>query len=323
MLVMPLDALAALPEEFVAGLESDLQVLLVKRLDFEAAVEKLEPVSLPESWIQAAAAQNITIETTDDLTPEIVGGIASFAPELLDDLTPEMLLVMPVDTLAALPIDYLAELDPTTQVMLAIRLVDADIELDPVPLPDSWIQAGTAQGITLETTADLTPEIITGIAGVAPQMLGELTPIMLLVMPLDTLTALPEEFVVGLDSDVQILLVKRLDVEAAPEELEPVPLPESWIQAAAAQSLTIETTDDLTPEIVEGIASFAPELLDDLTPEMLLVMPVDALIALPTDYMAGLDPALQSQLQERIDGAVRNRRTAGYGRAAACLAGSR
>jgi multidrug efflux pump subunit AcrB len=304
MLVMPLDALAALPEEFVAGLDSDLQVLLVKRVDFEAAVEELEPVPLPESWIQAAAAQSLTIETTDDLSPELVGGISSFAPELLDDLTPEMLLVMPVDALAALPIDYLAKLDPSLQVLLAIRLVDADVELDPVPLPDSWIQAGAAQGITLETTADLTPEIVTGIAGFAPQMLDELTPLMLLVMPLDTLTALPEEFVAGLDSDVQLLLVKRLEVDAALEEPEPVPLPESWIQAGAAQGLTLETTDDLTPEIVGGIASFAPELLDDLTPEMLLVMPVDALIVLPLDYMAGLDPELQSQLQERIAGAA-------------------
>ena len=392
MLVMPLDALAALPEEFVAGLDSDLQVLLVKRLDVEAAVEELEPVPLPESWIQAAAAQSLTIETTDDLTPEIVGGIASFAPQLLDDLTPEMLLVMPVDALVALPIDFLVELDPTTQVLLAIRLVDAAVELDPVPLPESWIQAGAAQGITLETTADLTPEIITGIAGVAPQMLDELTPIMLLVMPvdalaalpidylaeldpslqvvvairladagveldplplpeswiqagaaqgitlettadltpeiitgiagvapqmldeltplmllvmpLDALTTLPEEFVAGLDSDVQLLLVKRLDVEAELEEPQPVPLPESWIQAGAAQGLTLETTDDLTPEIVAGIASFAPQLLDDLTPEMLLVMPVDAVIVLPTDYMTGLDPELQSQLQERVAGAA-------------------
>jgi multidrug efflux pump subunit AcrB len=304
MLVMPLDALAVLPEEFIAGLDSDLQVLLVKRLDVATAVEELEPVSLPESWIQAGAEQGLTLETTDDLTPEIVGGIASFTPELLNDLTPEMLLVIPVDALATLPIDYLAEFDPSLQVLLAIRLVDADVEFDPVPLPESWIQAGAAQGITLEITADLTPEIVTGIAGFAPQMLDGLTPFMLLVMPLDTLTALPEEFVAGLDSDVQLLLVKRLDVEAALEEPEPVPLPESWIQAGAAQGLTLEITDDLTPEIVGGIASFAPELLDDLTPEMLLVMPVDALIVLPSDYMAGLDPELQSQLQERIAGAA-------------------
>ncbi|MEA3439937.1 MAG: efflux RND transporter permease subunit, partial [Chloroflexota bacterium] len=169
-----------------------------------------ESIPLPDSWVQAGAAQGLTLETTADLTPEVIEGIASFAPQMLDDLTPEMLLVMPVDALAALPIDYLAELDPTTQVKVAIRLVDAGVELDPVPLPDSWVQAGVAQGITLETTADLTPEIVTGISSFAPQMLDELTPIMLLVMPVDALAALPIDYLAELDPTAQVLVAIRL-----------------------------------------------------------------------------------------------------------------
>ena len=41
-----------------------------------------------------------------------------------------------------------------------------------IPLPDTWQQAGTAQNIKLETTNDLTPEIIGGILNFAPQNAG-------------------------------------------------------------------------------------------------------------------------------------------------------
>ncbi|MEA3440764.1 MAG: efflux RND transporter permease subunit, partial [Chloroflexota bacterium] len=270
----------------------------------DADVE-LDPVPLPDSWVQAGVAQGITLETTADLTPEIVTGIASFAPQMLDELTPIMLLVMPVDALATLPIDYLAELDPTAQVLVAIRLVDADVELDPVPLPDSWIQAGVAQGITLETTADLTPEIVTGIASFAPQMLDELTPIMLLVMPLDALTALPEEYLAGLDSDVQMLLAKRLEVEAAEDEPieteEPQDtgeLPPAWQAAGKSQGIILVVPEDVTPEIIQGIASVAPQMLDMLTPEHLHRFSPEVLAWLPADYIASLDSDLQDELDQ-------------------------
>ena len=182
---------------------------------------------------------------------------------------------MPLDALAALPTDYLETLDDELQAHLAERLrwLDPELVLEPMPLPASWIQGAAAQNITIETTDDLTPELVGGIADFAPQMLADLTPEMLLVMPLDALSALPEEFLQSLDDDVQCQLVDRLAAVEDEDEPEPVPLPESWIQGAAAQNITIETTADLTPEIVGGIAAIAPQMLEDLTPEMLLAMP--------------------------------------------------
>jgi hypothetical protein len=175
---------------------------------------------------------------------------------------------------------------------------------DGIPLPDSWIQAAAAQNVTLETTSDLTPEMVSAVVNFAPQFLEDLTPEMLLVMPLESLAALPEDYLLSLDPDLQGQLVERLsEMEAQPEptpEPDPVPLPDSWIQAAAAQNLTLETTADLTPEIVGGIASFAPQYLEELTPEMLLAMPVDALAAVPVDFLQTLDEGLQAQLAERL-----------------------
>jgi hypothetical protein len=95
-----------------------------------------EGLPLPDSWIQAAAAQNVTLETTSDLTPEMVGAVVNFAPQFLEDLTPEMLLVMPLESLAALPEDYLLSLDPELQAQLAERLSEMEAQDEPTPEPE-------------------------------------------------------------------------------------------------------------------------------------------------------------------------------------------
>jgi multidrug efflux pump subunit AcrB len=255
-------------------------------------------VPLPDTWKQAGAAQNVSLETTNDLTPAVIEGIVSFAPQMLQDLTPEMLLAMPIDALAALPEDYLLTLDTEIQAQLLERLSQVPGEVEAIPLPDSWIQAAAAQNVILETTQDLTPEMVGGIVDFAPQMLEDLTPEMLLAMPLDALAAMPEAYLQSLDPELQAQLLERLSQAAG--EAEPVPLPDSWIQAAAAQNVTLETTDDLTPEIVGAMADFMPQMLEDLTPEMLLAMPVDALAAIPESYIETLDVGLQEALTERL-----------------------
>ncbi|MEJ2736055.1 MAG: efflux RND transporter permease subunit, partial [Anaerolineae bacterium] len=270
-----------------------------------------------DSWVQAAAAQGMTLETTADLTAQVVTGIASLAPQMLEELTPEMLLAMPLDALAGLPEGYIQTLDAEIQAQLAERLESAEPEgepepgaeePEPVPLPDSWVQAAAAQGMTLETTADLTAQVVRGFASLAPQMLEDLTAEMLLVMPLDALAALPEEYVQTLEADLQAQLAERLESakpegepEAGGEEPEPVALPESWTEGAAARGTKLETTADLTPMIMRSIILMAPEGLEELTPEMLLAMSRDVLEALPQDYLDTMEPELQAQLVQRME----------------------
>lgn len=304
LLVMPLDALKALPDEYLAGLNGDVQALVVIRLEPKSGVEEMEPAPLPTSWVEAGAAQGLTLKTTADLTAEVIEGIVAFAPQMLDELTPEMLLVLPIDALTALPHDYLAGLDPEQQTQLAERITsEFDMEmLEAVDLPESWVQAAAAQGQTLETTEDLTPEVVEGFVAFAPQMLEDLTPEMLFVMPLDALATLPDDYLAGLDVYVQVLLVNRLDAGIELDEPEPVALPESWIEAGSAQGLTLETTEDLTPQVIEGIVSFAPQMLEELTPEMLLVMPIEALLAaLPSEFVSELDSDVQVLLVKRLE----------------------
>lgn len=256
-----------------------------------------EGLPLPDSWKQVGTAQNIKLENTNDLTPEIVAGVVSFAPQMLEDLTPEMLLAMPLDALAALPEDYLQSLDPELQSQLSERLslLDAQVELEPVLLPDSWIQAVAAQNVTIETTADLTPEIVSTIASFAPQMLQDLTSEMLQAMPVDALAALPTSYLETLEPDLRELLSKRLAEQPDSEDVGALPL--SWKAAGQAQGITLELPEDVNVEILRGISSFAPQLLQDLTPENLRRFSPEVLGWLPEDFILTLDEALRAELE--------------------------
>jgi multidrug efflux pump subunit AcrB len=166
---------------------------------------------------------------------------------------------------------------------------------EPVPLPQSWIDGAKLQGLTIETTADLTPELVGGIALVAPQFLQELTPEMLLAMPVDALAELPDSYLQTLDEDIQAQLAERLASAPEPEQ-DPDALPPVWKTAGQAAGVTIEYPEDVTPEILQGIVSFAPQLLQPLTPDHLRRFSPEVLGWLPADYIESLDPVLRSEL---------------------------
>ncbi len=271
-----------------------------------AEAGEVEPVDLPASWVQAAAAQGMTLTTTADLTPQVVAAIAGFAPQMLQELTPEMLLAMPLDALAALPADYVQALDPELQAQLAERAAatpepEEEAEAGPVALPPSWTEGAAAWAVRLETTDDLTVLIMKNILLRTPEALDDLTPEMLLAMPLDVLEALPAEYLQSLDPELQTQLAARL----APEEAaEPEPtqdaamLPDIWQAAGQSLGLTLVMPEDVTPEIIQGVAGVAPELLDLLTPEHLRRFSPEVLGWLPADYVEGLDPELRAELDE-------------------------
>ncbi len=303
--------------EAVAAKEAGVNVLTGEPLDAAAIIEvptatpepepTAEPVeetvatgvALPDEWVQAAAAQGVTITTTADLTPEFIGAIVTLAPESLQLLTPEMLLVMSAEQLAALPEEYFATLDEETQAALAEKAAAnaaAMAESEPVALPEEWVQGAAAQGVTITTTADLTPEFIGAIVTLAPESLQLLTPEMVLALSPEQLAVLPEEFIASLDEGTQAALLARLESSAETPTVEPVALPEELVAGAAAQGLTITTTADLTPEMLGGIAQVVPESLQLLTPEMWRSMPPETLAAVLPVAGAALDADLVAQL---------------------------
>jgi HAE1 family hydrophobic/amphiphilic exporter-1 len=172
---------------------------------------------------------------------------------------------------------------------------EAEPTPEPVPLPQSWIDGATLQGMTIETTADLTPELVGGIASFAPQYLEELTPEMLLAMPLDALAAVPESYLQTLDEGLQAQLTERL--ASVPEVEDTGELPPVWKSAGQAQGIELNVPEDVTPEILQGLVSFAPQLLQPLTPDNLRRFSAEVLAWLPADYIETLDPALRGELE--------------------------
>ncbi len=225
----------------------------------------VEPVPLPDSWIQGAAAMGLTLATTADVTAEVVEGIVAYAPQMLDELTPEMLLAMPPDVLLVLPEDLLGALPEEVRQEITRRL--AALEAEPgegasgeaPALPDSWIalaeQAETSVPIAFTTAADLLNNplgmrvadmlnlvVSSGMLPDPAALLGDLTPEIVLwwlEQDPDSLAGLAPE-VVGLLSDEVLavlppeLLAELVEVapEAEGQAAEAPPLPDSWLALA-------------------------------------------------------------------------------------------
>jgi len=249
-------------------------------------------VDLPQNWIDLAAVQGATIATTDDLTPEMVAGALSLAPELLNDLTADMILAAPADVIAAIPADVIATLTSDQQAAFAERSAQPEA----IKLPATWIAAASAQGVTIETTAELTPEFIGAIASFAPDMLGELSSEMILALSNESLAALPVEFLASLDPELQSQLIDRIGSATGVAPVSTGELPAIWQAAGDAQGIALVVPEDVSPQILQGIAAAAPQLLDLLSPEHLVRFSPETLAWLPASYIQGLSTALQTEL---------------------------
>ena len=315
VLAAPLDAVAVVPPELIGALDPEVQAAFAERMaELPSSEGAVEPVALPDTWIIAAQTQGITIATTNDLTPELVGIIAGFAPELLPDLAPEMLLAMPLDALAALPQGYFLSLDPEVQNQLVERLASASVPEESGALPAVWQAAGQAQGITLAAPEDVTPEIIQGVASLAPQLLDLLSPENLRRFSPEVLAWLPSEYLDALDPDLRAELDRlaadlggagALAAQAAAEAealAEGAPqLSGSWLrppQNDPTAPSRFQTAADLINNgfapsaagflnlLVSGGQPTAPELMGDLTPEV-----ITWLDGIEPGFLASLEPA--------------------------------
>ena len=199
-----MDALAALPESYLETLEPELQKALAERL--ASAPESEDTGALPASWKAAGQAQGITLEEPEDVTVELMQGISSFAPQLLQDLTPEHLLRFSPEVLGWLPEDYIqsldealvAELDAIAEPVGGVGALAAQAEAEADELASEapelsglWREApaeGAGAFPTFETAADLFTTGFTDSAAEllnlllesgqaqAPQLIADLTP---------------------------------------------------------------------------------------------------------------------------------------------------
>ncbi len=331
LLALPAEVVAALPAELLAALDSGMQQTLTNAAIYAAQLEAaavevagmpvmpaLPSLPLPESWTAGAAAMGMTLATSSDITPEIMGGIAAAAPQLLADLTPELWRAIdPSAVAAALP--AVAEtMEPALLAQLtAIQLAANGIAAEPLPLPESWVSMAQMAGLTLETTADIPAEAIEQLASLAPQLLGDLTGDLLLALPPEVLSAMPEKFLSSLDEGMQQTIAAINALTAVPEmiveeggepvvepeapEVDPARLPDILIQGAKSFGMEIEFAQDLTPEFIRPLAAAGPQaeaMWLMLTPDHLRLLQPEVIALLPMSFLETLDPALLAELDE-------------------------
>ncbi|MBT7819161.1 MAG: efflux RND transporter permease subunit [Chloroflexi bacterium] len=288
---LPSEVIVEIPEEETVS-ESVPETVVTE----EPAAENSSATLLPESWIQAFAGQGITISSPADLLPEMVQGILANAPIMLQELTPEMLYEMSPETLAILPPEFFAQLP--AEVMENLMSM-ANSSEEGLPLPESWIQTFAAQGQTVANTNDLNGEMVAGIVAYAPEMLAELTPEILLVLPLDAIGALPQELILSQAPEIQAQIIDRVAQATVPEEnSDPNVLPLSWQAAGEGQGFPLNTVADITVETIQGMASVAPQIFDALSPDNLRLFTPELLAWLPGEFIAKLDIELQMELNE-------------------------
>jgi HAE1 family hydrophobic/amphiphilic exporter-1 len=296
------DAIRALSDDFLTGLDPELRAQLDAIL-----LTNGKSLPLPQSWVDAAAALSIGIETTADLNPDLISLLYANNPEIFTDLTDDLVLAFAPPVQLALPAEARARLSDAVKA-----------QLDYPNLPASWQAYGDKIGIALRTTADVTPEVLDGSITVLAFDLSAIPVINasassdeLSLAQLKTMVAdrvVPElEALDGVGGvtvsggqalDPDKVLAARDAVERSITRRGTGPrLPLIWTVMAAQQGTPLQTVGDLTPDFIRVASGLGRAVFSELTPEMLRAMSPDVLAALPGYYVAELDEGLRSELE--------------------------
>jgi len=281
----------------------------------------VEPVPLPDEWVQGAKAMGVTMETTEDITPEMIGMMLQFQPQSLAMVTWEIWQALAPEVLAAVPESALEYVDPeiadeVAELIAAAKAYlaqpasetpEAKPTVEPVPLPEEWVAQAAQMGLKLETTADITPEMMGMLIQFQPQALGTFPLEVWQALAPEVLAVVPESALEYVEPEIAdevaelIAAAKEPEAEETPEAeptADPDLLPQIWQMAGQQQGITLEKASDITVEILRGIVGFAPQALDMLTPHHLKSLAPEVLAWLPEDFIAKLPADLRAELEE-------------------------
>lgn len=278
---------------------------------FVANGEMPEPQPLPAEWVAAGEANGQVFTDTTSLTPEVIMGVAQFAPDLFFTLDEPTILAIAPAGQAALPSEFIETLDEGLQQTLNVIAIrdaqylatltieeeaeEAFVYVDPLPLPPEWVAAGEQFGQVISHTGQIDAQAMGGIVTIAPELLNVLSPAQWRVLHPDAL----EIAIPAVSDTLTPSLLIELDaiiIAANGQFPEPAPLPDSWLTAADNIGMAVTTTADFDAVTFEILVGDAPEILEDLTPELLLSFSADALRGIPGPYYTSLDPSLQQTL---------------------------
>ncbi len=256
------------------------------------------PFPIPLLVQAQAAAVRVTLETTDDLTPELVAQLEAIDPGFLRSAAVAIVESLPAGGIAALPQDVIAALPSDLQLELA--------EISGGTLPS----AAVAQDTEAEEVADVNQESQdeaesdTESDSVSTDEDAESarTIRIVVVQPGETADSIAARFGSGAD-DIE----DENDLEAGefpdPGTLLRVPIPDEIDRLPPVWRLAgAEEPADITPDVLETVVAAAPSAVSELTPEQLVALPAETIQRLPAAFLARQDDRVREALVARRDG---------------------
>jgi HAE1 family hydrophobic/amphiphilic exporter-1 len=217
-----------------------------------------DAVLLPETWQFAGQTLGIELTTPQDISVEILQGIVSFAPQMLNELTPDHLRNLSAEVLAWLPTDFIDTLDADLRV---------ELEEFAQPAGGLGVLAAQAEAETTDLAADA-PEL-TGAWRAAPEDSNAAGP----APVFETAADLMDSGFASSAAELLNLLVQR-------------GLPEDAVLMG-----------DLTPDVITWLSKNEVGFLENLSPSALRLLSPEVLTELPEDFLASLDPDLRAELE--------------------------
>lgn len=283
------------------------------------------PFPIPGTVRAQAAAVGVSIETTDDLTPELVAQLEAIDPGLLRNAAVEIVDSLPPGGLAALPADVIAALPDDLQRELA--------EMSGVPLPQAAAGVGVDDGDAGGTEGDDDGEPDTGDEPAAGEEeaagddgegegdtdddgegegdgegdgVGDGEPArtvrIVVVQPGESAASIAARF--GTSPEA-IEEENGLDAGEFPEPgaLLRVPIPDDVDRLPPVWRLAgADEPADITPEVLETVVAAAPSAVSELTPEQLVALPPETIQRLPAAFLARQEDRVREALVARRDG---------------------
>ena len=299
----------ALPE----GMETP-EILNFSLSDLPIVTASVSSAELSLAELKAIVQEELIpeLEQLEQVSQVTVGG----GQELPDEIEADEIAAQPEEVVAE---EVAEEPEPTP-------VPTPEPTADPAALPEEMIAAFAQGGQDVATVGDLTPDLIrliTDFGPLADQIFALLTPANLRLMAPESLALLPTSFRDTLAADLaaeldeialeyggvsgtyEAELAAAAEAEAQVADLpmvEPQPLPQSWIDAAAAAGQTLETTADLDALVAGGIVEFAPQLVADLEPAQWRALHPEV-IGILMPVAEEMDPVLTAQLVAITDAA--------------------
>lgn len=299
---------------------------------------------------QLGGALGQSVETYEDLTPELTTLVLSLSGSFIEDLnipllTPQLLESRLLQDLAteeaiqALPADTLAWMPPAYMNLLSEDLLaEANARVANKTRYDAvgaaaqnarnagrlpvyfrlFSQMGKQFGLplTLNSPADLSPEIVSTLEALVPggtgiELLRPLNSKAWEKIPVETLGWLPADFVERLDEEARQVVETRAEqvggvgalAAQAKEKGELPPFFALMAQQPLLGGTRLCGPEDLSPELITGISSFMPGVMNSLPPAALKRLSPEALAVLPSETIEELPDELRAELEEKAESA--------------------